>query len=173
MGKTSLIKRFVSNTFSEGYIATLGAKVSSRRFTVPDPERPGMVHEVGAAIWDIMGNVGFRELLKDAFFYRVQGVLLVCDVTRPETLQSLPDWFGAVRSVAGAVPVVVLANKSDLEDRRRVTGQDLEGACAARGWRWLPTSAKTGENVAESFALVAQLYLRSLGQSPAELAVRN
>ncbi len=167
VGKTSLIKRFVSNTFDDRYIVTLGAKVSSKAFTVEDPIQPGMVREVNATIWDIMGNVGFREVLKDAYFYQVQGALLVCDGTRPETFYSLPAWFNAVRSVAGAVPAVVLVNKSDLVDQVRVRPKDLEELCAPRGWRWLPTSARTGQNVEQAFVLVAKLYLQGLKRTSA------
>ncbi len=167
VGKTSLIKRFVSNTFDDRYIVTLGAKVSSKAFTAEDPMRPGVVREVNASIWDIMGNVGFREVLKDAYFYQVQGVLLVCDGTRPETFHSLPAWFGAVRSVAGAVPAIVLVNKSDLVDRVRVSPKEVEDVCAARGWRWLPTSARTGQNVEQAFVLVAKLYLQGLKRARA------
>jgi small GTP-binding protein len=167
VGKTSLIKRFVSNTFDDRYIVTLGAKVSSKAFTVEDPMQPGVVREVNASIWDIMGNVGFREVLKDAYFYQVQGILLVCDGTRPETFRSLPAWFNAVRSVAGSVPAIVLVNKSDLVDHLRVSSKELEEFCAPRGWRWLPTSAKTGQNVEQAFLLMAELYLQGLKRVPA------
>ncbi len=167
VGKTSLIKRFVSNTFDDRYTVTLGAKVSSKAFTVEDPMQPGVVRGVNASIWDIMGNVGFREVLKDAYFYQVQGILLVCDGTRPETFHSLPAWFNAVRSVAGAVPAGVLVNKSDLVDQVRVRPKDLDEVWAPRGWRWLPTSAKTGENVEQAFVLVAKLYLQGLKRAGA------
>ncbi|TLZ68691.1 MAG: GTP-binding protein, partial [Methanobacteriota archaeon] len=114
VGKTSLTRRFVTDTFEERYISTLGTKISSKEFAVDDPARPGSSVTVGAAIWDIMGNHQFRELLKDAFFMNAAGVLLVCDVNQPETLYDLPQWYEAVASVAGPnVTVVVLANKSD------------------------------------------------------------
>src|SRR5205807_9780487 len=56
VGKTSLTRRFVSDTFEERYISTLGTKISSKEFAVDDPGRPGSSVTVGAAIWDIMGN---------------------------------------------------------------------------------------------------------------------
>src|SRR5437016_10287334 len=75
VGKTSLTRRFVTDTFEERYISTLGTKISSKEFAVDDPSRPGSSVTVSAAIWDIMGNHQFRELLKDAFFMNAGGVL--------------------------------------------------------------------------------------------------
>ncbi len=164
VGKTSLVRRFVSNTFDDRYLATLGAKVSSRKFLVTEPGESGVTYHTSATVWDIMGNIGFRELLKDAYFYQSQALLLVCDSTRPETLQALEGWFNAVTTVAGIVPTVVLVNKSDLKEKVRVSAGELEELCAPRGWRWLRTSAKTGENVEAAFRLVTLMYLEKIGK---------
>jgi small GTP-binding protein len=162
VGKTSLLRRFVSNTFDERYVTTLGAKVDSKTFVVADPRDPASRVEVGAQIWDVMGNPGFRELLKDAYFFNTKGLLLVCDATRPETVESLSRWNKAASSVAGDIPVVVLLNKADLTGESRVTPQDMDRACSAHGWTWLPTSAKTGNNVERAFEKVTELYLKAL-----------
>jgi len=159
VGKSSLVRRFVSNTFDEGYVSTLGTKVSSRQFRAADPRRPGTWIEVGASVWDIMGSLGFRELLKDAYFSNCQAVLYVCDRTRPETLWSLVDWAAAVESVAGPIPALLLVNKSDLDGPELIPPGEAERLCQARGWRWLATSAKTGANAEEAFRLVAQAHL--------------
>ncbi len=159
VGKTSLIRRFVSNTFDDRYVSTLGTKISSRRFAVEDPRRPGASIDVGASVWDVMGSLGYRDLLKDAFFSNTQAVLYVCDRTRPESLWSLMDWASAVESVAGPTPAVLLVNKSDLDGPELVGLADVERLSAARDWRWLATSAKTGANVDAAFRLVAQGHL--------------
>jgi len=162
VGKTALVKRFVSDTFDDSYTSTLGAKVSSRRFSVPDPLHKGQRLEVAAAIWDIMGNIGLREVLRDAYFYGAKGVLLVADATRPDTIKDLPAWAQAVTSVAGQVSTVVLLNKSDLGKPARVASDRIEALCSSKGWTWMMTSAKTGENVPEAFDLLARLYLKTL-----------
>ncbi len=159
VGKSSLVRRFVSDTFDDQYVSTLGTKVSSRKFRVDDPRRAGASIEVGASVWDVMGSLGFRELLKDAFFSNSQAVLYVCDRTRPESLWSLLDWAAAVESVAGPTPAVLLVNKSDLAGPEAISAADVDELCKARGWRSLDTSAKTGSNVEAAFRLVAQAYL--------------
>src|SRR6266581_2946270 len=159
VGKSSLVRRFVSDTFDDRYVSTLGTKVSSRKFRVDDPRRASASIEVGASVWDVMGSLGFRELLKDAFFSNSQAVLYVCARTRPESLWSLLDWAAAVESVAGPTPAVLLVNKSDLEGPETISAADGDELCKARGWRSLDTSAKTGSNVEAAFRLVAQAYL--------------
>ncbi len=165
VGKTSLLRRFVSNTFDERYVTTLGAKVDSRRYAVPDPADPRSQIGVTATIWDIMGNPGFRELLKDAYFFNAKGVLLVADATRRETVEGLRRWHQSVSSVAGDIPVVVLLNKTDLEEQVKVTPADMDHACLTDGWTWMPTSAMTGKNVEAAFTKVTELYVTALREA--------
>src|SRR2546429_9381884 len=92
VGKTCLIRRFIQDQFDDRYISTLGAKVSKKEIKVDGPNG-GM--DVDRTIWDIMGEKGFRELLKEAYFHGAQGVLAFCDVTPKETLDDLGDWGAA------------------------------------------------------------------------------
>ena len=107
VGKTCLIRRFIQDQFDDRYISTLGAKVSKKELKV-DGANGGA--DVDMTIWDIMGEKGFRELLKEAYFHGAQGVLAVCDVTRKQTLDDLDDWVAAVLKVTGNVPITYLAN---------------------------------------------------------------
>ena len=162
VGKTSLVRRFVSNTFEEHYTMTLGAKVSSRRYPIEDPRKPGSAIEVGATIWDIMGHIGFREIMKDTFFHGAHAVLLVCDGTRPETMWNLAEWWKSVLAISGRIPAILLVNKSDLMTERRLPPADVENFCTTNGWSYFTTSAKTGDNVETAFARIAQMHLKNL-----------
>ena len=165
VGKTSLVRRFVSNTFSDDYIATLGAKVASKQFSVPDPLKPGAERHVNLTLWDLMGQHGFRDTLRDAFFLNARCVLYVADGTRPETLYALAEWQSSVASVAGPVPGLVLLNKTDLTGQMRVSTEEVERFCRERGWPWISTSAKTGTGVEEAFHRVGETCLRALAGS--------
>ncbi len=160
VGKSSLIHRFVVDDFSDRYIITMGAKVSSKSFNLA-LSTPPREFKIDMTIWDIMGAKGFRELLKEAYFFQAQGVLAVCDVTRRDTLEELLGWQEAVRGVSGWVPMVVLANKTDLPNAE-VAQRDLEVFCSPKGWPFVLTSAKTGHNVEEAFRTIARLYLESI-----------
>jgi small GTP-binding protein len=154
VGKTCLIRRFIQDQFDDRYISTLGAKVSKKELKV-DGANGGA--DVDMTIWDIMGEKGFRELLKEAYFHGAQGVLAVCDITRKQTLDDLDDWVAAVLKVTGNVPITYLANKADLKDQMDVTEADIRRAAESHRAPYLYTSAKTGQNVEEAFAKLANL----------------
>jgi small GTP-binding protein len=156
VGKTCLIRRFIHDQFDDKYISTLGAKVSKKEIKMPDP-KGGPDLEIDMTVWDIMGEKGFRELLKEAYFHGAQGILAVCDVTRKDTLLELPEWVNAVNKVAGAVPMTVLANKVDLVNQRVVTDEELTKVAESYKAPWMRTSAKTGENVESGFQKLAWL----------------
>ncbi len=107
-------------------------------------------------IWDIMGEKGFRQLLKESYFEGAQGVLAVCDLTRRDTLQDLFSWIDLARVNAGAVPVVFLGNKADLRSRIVVEEAELAAAAEPLAAPYLFTSAKTGLNVERAFAGLAE-----------------
>nr|AKQ01953.1 small GTP-binding protein [uncultured euryarchaeote Rifle_16ft_4_minimus_309] len=154
VGKTCLIRRFIQDQFDDRYISTLGAKVSKKEIKVDGPNG-GM--DIDMTIWDIMGEKGFRELLKEAYFHGAQGVLAVCDVTRKETLEDLDDWVAAVVKVTGNIPMEYLANKYDLRDQMAVSESDIRAAAESHRAPFLFTSAKTGENVEKAFANLARI----------------
>lgn len=153
VGKTSLVRRYVLNMYDDRYIATIGTKVSRKEVQVPQPaDRPVTVDLI---IWDIMGHAGIRDLLGDAYFKGVSGVLAVCDMTHRRSLERLEAWMKAVESVAGEVATLVALNKADLEGAAEF-GEDEAGRIAdAFGGEALATSARTGENVEEAFRLLA------------------
>ena len=154
VGKTSLVRRFVLDAFDDSYIATMGAKVLKRDIEVSDETYGNLL--VNLVIWDIMGNKSFRDLFKEAFFQGAQGLIAVCDVTRKATLTELESWIKAVSKVAGDIPVQILANKVDLVDDAELAEDDIKEFSDRIDSTYVMTSAKTGENVEDSFDIVAR-----------------
>lgn len=155
VGKTSLIRRFVLDDFDDKYIQTLGTKVSKKELVTQAPDSSGEL-KVDMTIWDIMGQKGFRELLKEAYFYGAKGILAVCDVTRRRTLEDLDDWIEGVYSVTGRIPIEFLANKVDLKDEGEVGEEEMVQAARAYDSPFRFTSAKSGVNVEIAFQSLAE-----------------
>jgi small GTP-binding protein len=155
VGKTSLVARFVLNQFSERYARSLGARMLKKEFTVTVP---GGSANVVLLIWDVMGEKSLRDILKEAYFGGSQGILAVADLTRPETIQAVPDWIDAAQSVAGRVPVTLLGNKIDLHPSPESIESFEALAEEISAPRWL-TSAKTGQNVEAAFQSAAAAIL--------------
>lgn len=150
-GKTCLIRRFAYDIFDEAYIRTVGTMVSKREVDLPE-----MGRSVTLMIWDIMGRKDFMDLFKSAYFNHVRGIVAVFDLTRPKSLNSLDEWIGSVQSSVGKVPTVVMANKVDLEMADRPLDDGIQRFCDSHAFRFLKTSAKTGENVGEAISYLAR-----------------
>src|SRR3989442_10904369 len=158
VGKTSLICRYVMNMFDEQYITTIGTRVSKKEVHVLMPERDLLI-DVDMTIWDIMGEKGFRELLKDAYFYGANGILAVADMTRRRTLDDLDDWIDGVEQVVGTVPILIVVNKTDLSSNAQFQEPDVAQFAKAYGSEFVLTSAKTGVQVEATFARLAALVV--------------
>jgi len=154
VGKSSLIRRYVLDQFDDRYVRTLGAKVEKKSLRVAVPERGGLI-DVNMAIWDIIGHVGFRQLLGDSFFNGAQGILAVADLTRRNTLPALTGWVESVESVAGKIPVVLVANKADLVVEAQFGEAELADMANTLDRTYLFASAKSGQNVEDAFLRLA------------------
>ena len=161
VGKTSLIRRFVQDIFDDSYITTLGAKVSKKEIQVEVPEKDLLI-QMDMVIWDIMGEKGVRDLLREAFFNGAKGILAVCDLTRYSSLKELDDWVQSVFQVVGEIAVVYAVNKTDLRDEVMLLfgEQDIELSAEAFDATYFYTSAKTGENVQLTFQRLAEEIVR-------------
>jgi len=146
VGKTSLIHRYLYNAFDQVYKTTLGSKLylmSFSKYVTKDD-----VVEAQIALFDLMGQHAAQDAFRDSMFWGAHGFLAVSDLTRPKTLEELPQWVRSIRSIAGDIPFVILMNKSDLL---------AQASIGTRETRWLAetfpgtayafASAKTGEGV--------------------------
>lgn len=156
VGKTSLIRRYVLDAFEDKYLSTLGTKVMKKEVEVSFPKE-NLAATMDMLIWDIMGQHGFQELLKEAYFYGARGILAVVDITRKSTLEGLDDWIACVEDVAGPLPMLIAVNKTDLADQAEFGLPEVTERCDALGCGYFWTSAKTGENVEAAFARLATL----------------
>jgi small GTP-binding protein len=148
VGKTSLIRQYAKSKFSEARNITLGIDITTQEFEI-DGEK------VKLAIWDIEGQSGNRP----NFYLGAQAGMLVYDVTSEGSLQALADWYARCKKYCPDAPLIVVGNKVDLglafpPDWGR---SFATFAKAQHGF----VSAKTGENVARGFELLARLAMRN------------
>ncbi len=160
VGKTSLVRRYVLDQFSDRYITTLGAKVMKKEVHLDDPRLGGPV-TVDLTTWDIMGQPSLRELLREAYFSGAQGILAVVDLTRRETLDNLPAWIEAVVRTVGPVPVVVAANKADLAEQVKYGPDEIQSVTRISRSDTFLTSAKTCALVNATFERLASLVVET------------
>ena len=162
VGKTSLIRRFVVDKFDDKYIATIGTKTSKKNITVRSHD--GDVN-LKLMIWDILGQKSFYKLQESAY-KGASGAFIVLDLTRRETLHTFKNWLSSMYKVTGPIPIVVLANKNDLVDLRKVEKNEIEGLSQKLKLEFFETSALTGENVDQAFLKMAELIYESKKSEP-------
>lgn len=162
VGKTCLVKKYVYDKFDNRYLTTIGTKVVKREIKVKHPKEDGLV-DVHLLIWDIMGTKGFRQLLQQAYFNGLQGIIGVCDNTREETLSDLHDWVDLGQIGENDVPAVFLGNKCDLEDEQQIGLSELR-SFASEYEKTIPylSSAKTGKNVEKAFKKLCEKILEDM-----------
>ena len=137
VGKTSIVKRFISNTFSEKYLTTIGVKIEKKSIWIDD-------REISMIVWDIAGEVT-ADKIPQSYYLGSSAIIYVFDIMRPLTYENLDtDLEYLERILPGCVRRIV-GNKKDL-----ATEEDLaiiEGRLEVDTF----TSAKTGENIENLF----------------------
>jgi small GTP-binding protein len=157
VGKTSLIRKFVTDKYDDDYIVTIGTKVTKKDLVVGGKELTLM-------IWDVLGQQGYTTT-QSMSFSGSTGAMLVADITRSETLDSLTNyWIPTLTEVTGPIPLIFLANKADLKDQYQFDEAGLEALAKSYGASHLLTSAKSGMNVEKAFKVMGQTILT--GKAP-------
>ncbi len=146
VGKTSLVSRFVHETFSDKYLTTVGVKVDSRVVELP-------ARQVKLVLWDIAGKNSL-DALNQNYLRGASGLILVCDGTREPTLRSALYLLLQARSALGEVPALMLINKLDLVDRWELAPNTV--AELRRSMPVFETSARTGDGVEAAFRALAE-----------------
>ncbi|MFX0006444.1 MAG: Rab family GTPase [Promethearchaeota archaeon] len=158
VGKTSLINRFVENSFSEDYRATLGANIVRKDVNLNNTK-------VRLIMWDLAGQEKY-QVVRSMYFQGCQGALLVYDVTRYSTFDSINSkWLRDFKKfVKKEGAYILIGNKSDLADQRTVTKErGKEIANKIKASHFIETSAKMGENIEEAFSLLVNQILNNHG----------
>ncbi len=157
VGKTSLIRRFVEGRFDERYLSTIGVKVDRK---VLDLETPVGDVALTLLLWDLAGGPSARPVVPN--YYRgAAGAVITCDLTRVDTLASVPRYVEEFLASNPSAQLVLVANKVDLVQDRRLSEEDLAAAASECGAPLFLTSAKTGEQVEEMFEKLGSLLVPS------------
>lgn len=159
VGKSSLMYRFVDDSFQPSFISTIGVD-----FQIATVEQDNKL--VRMQIWDTAGQERFQAICKN--YYRgAHGAMIVYDATDPSSLEAVRErWLPAIRRHAKqGLTTILVGNKTDLVEAAAAKGVDtaaiLEEAkllAEEEGMQLLEASAKTGTHVEAAFhSLVREL----------------
>jgi small GTP-binding protein len=146
VGKTSLVRRFVSNVFSDQYHTTIGVTVEKKNVIVRD-------QEVMLMLWDLYGEDEFQRV-HDSYLRGSSGYILVMDGTRRTTLDTAILLQQTASRTLGPVPFISIINKADIRSEWEIDEPAIE-QLREKGWTVLFGSAKLGQGVEELFLTCA------------------
>lgn len=144
VGKTSLIRRFVTDTFSDNYKVTIGVHITKKVVEISPTS------DISLILWDLEGTDDL-EGIRQAYLLGTHGVIFVFDISRPSTFQHLNKDLEIVSSKIPKTPLLVVGNKSDLVDAEELKKTLNDNSIAVD----FLTSAKTGDSVNDLFIKLA------------------
>ncbi len=153
VGKTSLIRRYVLNVFSEAYLSTVGVKIDKKIIQVNKET------ELTLLLWDLENRDNIRDM-SESYLAGMSAYFLVADGTREDSIDFVYQAGEWLRPLYREVPAVLLLNKVDLRDKWVITDRDLQGARFVDK-TILHTSAKTGAGVEDAFLVIAEKILEA------------
>ncbi|XP_049579506.1 RAB6B, member RAS oncogene family a isoform X2 [Syngnathus scovelli] len=148
VGKTSLITRFMYDSFDSTYQATIGIDFLSKTMYLED-------RTVRLQLWDTAGQERFRSLIP-SYIRDSTVAVVVYDITNANSFRQTTKWIDDVRTERGSdVIVMLVGNKTDLADKRQISVKEGEQQAKELSVMFTETSAKTGHNVKQLFRRVA------------------
>lgn len=146
VGKTSLITRYMYDSFDPQYCATIGIDFLAKTINNIPNTRP-----IKTQLWDTAGQERFRSLIP-SYIRDANVAIIVYDITKAATFESVDRWVAEVRNERGDGTIICLVgNKCDLGDERVVSKEQGQGKADELNLLFIETSAKTCENVGEMF----------------------
>eukprot|EP00800_Vazella_pourtalesii_P021885 TRINITY_DN8306_c0_g2_i1.p1 TRINITY_DN8306_c0_g2~~TRINITY_DN8306_c0_g2_i1.p1 ORF type:complete len:209 (+),score=42.48 TRINITY_DN8306_c0_g2_i1:42-668(+) len=149
VGKTCVLFRFSEDAFNSTFISTIGIDFKIRTIDLDGKK-------IKLQIWDTAGQERFRTITT-AYYRGAMGIMLVYDITNEKTFDNIKHWIRNIdEHAAHDVERMIIGNKSDLDDYRKVPKQRGEMLAVEYGIKFMETSAKSSLNVEEAFFELAR-----------------
>ena len=154
VGKTSIISRYVSNTFSEVLMTTTGASFATKKVDIDDE------HKIKFQIWDTAGQERFRSLAK-IFYQNAAVAVLVYDITRRDSFDKLKNfWIKELKENAPSDIILAIAgNKSDDYENEVVSLKEGKELAQEINAIFKSTSAMLSHGIDELFKCIGEKYI--------------
>ena len=156
VGKSSLINRFVSNTFKSDFTSTMVGYCSTKQVYYEKTDQ-----KINYEIWDTAGQEKYRSLTK-IFYQDSKVTLLVYDITRKDSFEAIKNyWYTEVRDNSPQdVIIAIVGNKSDLYEYEEVTEDEAKEFAKSINAIYQQTSACNGSGIKELFDMIGNKIIK-------------
>ncbi|XP_063959997.1 EF-hand calcium-binding domain-containing protein 4B-like isoform X1 [Lytechinus pictus] len=152
VGKTSIIHRFCTDSFTDSFSATIGVDFQVKSLTVC-----GSI--VAMQLWDTAGQERFRSITRH-YFRKADGIVVIYDVTSETSFINVRNWMTSVEETTDDhVVKMLLGNKSDCNEDRQIKEEVGHKLSESYNCDFYEVSAKSGSNVVEAFTAMSKLLL--------------
>ena len=153
VGKTSLLLRYLDNTFSDKYITTIGVEFKSKDITLNN--KTYKIH-----IWDTAGQERYKSITRN-FYKHAEGIIFVYDITNKTSFSNLKNWISNAENEAD-FKIIIVGNKLDMESRREVSIEQLKKLAKKKNCKYFETSAKDNINVENLFLSIINEMINNI-----------
>ena len=158
VGKSNILLRFSENVFHDTFLPTIGVDFKIKNLTVNNKS-------VKLNIWDTAGQERFKTITS-AYYKGSHGVVIVYDITDKEGFNNILSWLAEAKKHAGPnVSRVLVGNKCDLQQERKVTWQEGKDLADREGMAFFETSAKARINIHEVFEQLSDRMYKNLPEN--------
>lgn len=153
VGKSNLLSQITYDRFNTEYKSTIGVEFATRILNI-DGKR------LKAQMWDVAGGERYRAITF-AYYRNVAGTILVYDISNYSSYKSIPRWLKEIQNNGNSRNrILLLGNKSDLENQREVSREEAKVFAAENGLDFIETSALDGTGVEAAFQwIMTNVYL--------------
>jgi Ras-related protein Rab-11A len=161
VGKSNLLSRFTRNEFNLDSKSTIGVEFATRSIQVDDKV-------VKAQIWDTAGQERYRAITS-AYYRGAVGALIVYDIAKVSTFESVDRWLKELRDHADSnIVIMLVGNKSDLRHLRAVPTEVAKQYAMDKGLSFMETSALDASNVELAFQKILTEIYRTVSSNALE-----
>jgi len=155
VGKSCLLLQLVEEKFKTQHDVTIGVEFGIRYLNVDK-------NTIKIQIWDTAGQEQFRAITK-AYYKGSAAAILVYDISRKDSFDNLTKWMQELKeNGSSTMSIIIVGNKSDLEDKRRVSFAEGSKFASENGTAFIETSARNKVNVIEAFTEAAKIVLSKI-----------
>ena len=167
VGKTSFLLQYIDNYFPENHLSTVGVEYKIKIFEYKK-------FKVNMQIWDTSGQERFHSITNN-FFHNADGIFFVYDIADYKSFEGLKSWINEAEKVSDSFQKMLLGNKCDLVEQRKVSEKELKEFSKKNNMISLEISAKEKINLNEAFDGMIELIFKGKSDEQIinEFGVRN
>lgn len=157
VGKTSIIRRYINNSFSDDYNCTIQADQQTK--IIEEDENTS----IRLNIWDTVGQEKFRSITRQ-FYHDCQGAFIVFDLSRKKSFEEMQVWLNDIKNYGNNdTVIIILGNKSDLSMEREISSNDIKDKLNEldEEYIYFEVNAKNGNNISMAFDKMKKLIMEN------------